>query len=110
MHDSAQVNQQPGVSPPQFDLGGIEQVEHDIRDELLDGKRADLPRALGLLRRTRPPVPGATARLCGVHHSQPPGLPGHYAAMLTRKADASCALNYRNRALAQATPDVCLPA
>jgi hypothetical protein len=29
---SAQVDQQPGVPPPQFDLGGIEQAEQDIRD------------------------------------------------------------------------------
>jgi hypothetical protein len=35
-----QAGQQPGVSPPQFDLGGIEQAEHHIPDDLLNGKRA----------------------------------------------------------------------
>jgi hypothetical protein len=32
------VDQQSGVSPPQFDIGGVKQAEQRIADYLVDGK------------------------------------------------------------------------
>jgi hypothetical protein len=37
------VDQQPGVSPAQLHLGGIEQAEQDIPENLADAKRAQAP-------------------------------------------------------------------
>src|SRR5215469_6794945 len=73
MHHGAQVDEQPGISPSQFNLGGIDQAEQDIGDELLDGKRPHLPHMLAdVFRRSCTLAPGVTVR---VHDSQPPGSP-----------------------------------
>jgi hypothetical protein len=46
------VDQQPGVSPTQLHLGGIEPAEQEIPENLVDGKRAPPPRIFaGVLRR-----------------------------------------------------------
>src|SRR5258708_22749336 len=84
MCHGAQVDQQPGVSPPQFDLGGIEPAEKDIRDCLFDGERAHPLHLLAkALSRPCPFVLGAAARPRIIHDSEPPKSPSGWSAMLT---------------------------
>jgi hypothetical protein len=53
------VDQQPGITPPQLDLRGMEQAEHGIGDHLVNGKRAQPPRMLAdVIGRPRWLVPG----------------------------------------------------
>jgi hypothetical protein len=71
---SGHVDQQPGVSPAQLDLGGIDQAEQEIPENLVDGKRAQLPRILaGVLRGPLVCMPGAT-RPSSAHDSEPPHI------------------------------------
>src|SRR5690349_10666338 len=52
------VDQQPGVSPAQLHLGGIEQADQQIPENLVDGKRAQPPRIFaGVLGRPLVPLP-----------------------------------------------------
>jgi hypothetical protein len=64
------VNQQSGVSAPQFELGGIKQAEQYIRDNLVDGKRTHSPRVLaGVLHSRCLFLLGAFARAGSAHDS-----------------------------------------
>jgi hypothetical protein len=69
---SAHVDEQPGISPPQFDLGGIEEGEHDITDDLLGGKRAHALDILADVLLRRRPVVIAAAQPRRIHDSEPP--------------------------------------
>jgi hypothetical protein len=74
------VDQHPGVSPAQLHLGGIEQAEKEIPENLIDGKRAQPPRILvGVLSGLLPRLPRVT-RFSSTHDSNPPASITNWAA------------------------------
>ena len=74
------VDQQPGVSPAQLHLRGVEQTEQEIPENLVDRKGAQLLRIFtgvrgftGVFGRLLVCLPGATG-LSSVHHGTPPHI------------------------------------
>jgi hypothetical protein len=46
VHHRSHVDQQPGISPAQLHLGGVEQAEQELAENLIDRKRPQPPRIL----------------------------------------------------------------
>jgi hypothetical protein len=91
------VDQQPGVLAAQLHLGGMEQAEQDIPEDLVDGKRAQPPRIFaGVLRRPLVSLAGAT-RPSSARDSESPTSSSGWAAMVPAPITPGCA-DYRNRA------------
>src|SRR5215472_1067816 len=96
------VDQQPGVSPAQLHLGGVEQAEQKIPKNLDDGKRAQPPHIFaGVLRRLLVCLLGA-ARPGSAHDSDPPNLASGWPTMLPAPVTPGCTADYRNHAPADA--------
>ena len=78
------VDQQPGISPAQLQLRGIEQVEQEIAENLVDRKRAQPPREFtGFLRGPLLFLPGAI-RAISAHDSTPPTSASGWAECYTQ--------------------------